>query len=71
VRQIERLVPTRDHGLAVPSKERPVIATGDPQPGNRNDCTAYATRDGSSTHRHIRGPVEHALADMKTWTILA
>ncbi len=27
------LVPTRDHRL--------VIATGEPQPGNRNDCTVY------------------------------
>jgi Helix-turn-helix of DDE superfamily endonuclease/Transposase DDE domain len=50
------LVPTRDHRLAAPSKNyrystnlqvaidadtRLVIATGDPQPGNRNDCTAY------------------------------
>lgn len=50
------LVPTRDHRLAAPSKNyrysanvqiaidagtRLVIATGDPQPGNRNDCTLY------------------------------
>jgi hypothetical protein len=50
------LVPARDHRLATPSKNyrystnvqiaidadtRLVIATGDPQPGNRNDCTAY------------------------------
>jgi hypothetical protein len=50
------LVPTRDHRLAAPSKNyrystnvqvaidadtRLVIATGDPQPGNRNDCTVY------------------------------
>ncbi len=50
------LVPTRDHRLATPSKNyrystnvqvaidpetRLVIATGDPQPGSRNDCTAY------------------------------
>lgn len=50
------LVPTRNHRLAAPSKNyrystnvqvaidadtRLVIATGDPQPGNRNDCTAY------------------------------
>ncbi|MBB2933546.1 hypothetical protein FHX82_000566 [Amycolatopsis bartoniae] len=52
------LVPTRDHRLAAPSKNyrystnvqiaidadtRLVIATGDPQPGNRNDCTVYRT----------------------------
>ncbi|QUQ65365.1 IS5/IS1182 family transposase [Kutzneria sp. CA-103260] len=52
------LVPTRDHRLAAPSKNyrysanvqvaidadtRLVIATSDPQPGNRNDCTAYRT----------------------------
>jgi hypothetical protein len=50
------LVPTRDHRLAAPSKNyrysanlqvaidadtRLVVATGDPQPGNRNDCTVY------------------------------
>ena len=50
------LVPTRDHRLAAPSKNyrysanvqiaidadtRLVIATGGPQPGNRNDCTVY------------------------------
>jgi hypothetical protein len=50
------LVPTRDHRLTTPSKNyrystnvqiaidaetRLVIATGDPQPGNRNDCTVY------------------------------
>jgi hypothetical protein len=50
------LVPTRDHRLAAPSKNyrystnvqiaidadtRLVIATGDPHPGNRNDCTVY------------------------------
>jgi hypothetical protein len=50
------LIPTRDHRLAAPSKNyrystnlqvaidadtRLVIATGDPQPGNRNDCTVY------------------------------
>jgi DDE superfamily endonuclease/Helix-turn-helix of DDE superfamily endonuclease len=50
------LVPTRDHRLAAPSKNyrysanvqvaidadtRLVIATGDPRPGNRNDCTVY------------------------------
>jgi hypothetical protein len=52
------LVPTRDHRLAAPSKNyrystnvqiaidaetRLVIATGDPQPGNRNDCTVCRT----------------------------
>ena len=52
------MVPTRDHRLAAPSKNyrysanvqvaidadtRLVIATGDPQPGNRNDCTVYRT----------------------------
>jgi hypothetical protein len=50
------LVPTRDHTLAAQSKNyrystnlqviinadtRLVVAVGDPQPGNRNDCTAY------------------------------
>lgn len=50
------LVPTRDHRLAARSKNyrystnvqvaidadtRLVIAIGDPQPGNRNDCTVY------------------------------
>ncbi len=50
------LIPTRDHRVAAPSKNyrystnlqvaidantRLVIATGDPQPGNRNDCTVY------------------------------
>jgi hypothetical protein len=50
------LVPTRDHRLATPSKNyrystnvqiaidaetRLVIATGDPRPGSRNDCTVY------------------------------
>jgi hypothetical protein len=50
------LVPTRDHRLAAPSKNywysanvqvaidadtRLVITTGDPRPGNRNDCTVY------------------------------
>ena len=52
------LIPTRDHRLAAPSKNyrysanlqvaidadtRLVIATGGPQPGNRNDCTVYRT----------------------------
>ena len=51
------LVPTRDHTVAAPSKNyrysanvqvlidadtRLVVAVGDPQPGNRNDCLAYA-----------------------------
>ncbi|GDY33985.1 hypothetical protein GTS_56180 [Gandjariella thermophila] len=55
------LVPTRDHRLAAPSKNyrystnlqvaidadtRLIVATGDPQPGNRNDCTVY--RDSAS-----------------------
>jgi len=52
------LIPTRDHRLAAPSKNyrystnlqvaidadtRVVTATGDPQPGNRTDCTVYRT----------------------------
>jgi hypothetical protein len=52
------LVPARDHRLAAPSKNyrysanvqvaidadtRLVIATGDPQPGNRNDTVVYRT----------------------------
>lgn len=52
------LVLTRDQRLAAPPKNyrfstnvqiaidadtRLVIATGDPQPGNRNDCTVYRT----------------------------
>jgi hypothetical protein len=51
------LVPTRDHAIAAPSKNyrysanvqviidadtRLVVTVGTPQPGNRNDCTAYA-----------------------------
>jgi hypothetical protein len=50
------LVPTRDHAVAVQSKNyrysanmqvmidaatRLVVAVGQPQPGSRNDCTAY------------------------------
>lgn len=50
------LVPARDHAVAAPAKNyrysanvqviidadtRLVVAVGDPQPGNRNDCTAY------------------------------
>jgi hypothetical protein len=50
------LIPTRDHRVAAPSKNyrystnvqvaidadtRLVIATSDPHPGNRNDCTVY------------------------------
>lgn len=61
------LVPTRDHRLAAPSKNyrystnvqiaidadtRLVIATGDPQPGNRNDCTVYRS-PGSKTNSMI------------------
>ncbi|BCB82791.1 hypothetical protein Psuf_001040 [Phytohabitans suffuscus] len=52
------LVPTRDHRLAAPSKNyrysanlqlaidantRPVVALGNPQPGNRNDTIVYRT----------------------------
>jgi hypothetical protein len=52
------VVPTRDHAVAAQSKNyrysanvqviidadtRLVVAVGDPQPGNRNDCTAYAS----------------------------
>jgi hypothetical protein len=52
------MVPTRDHRLAAPSKNyrysanlqvavdadaRLLIAIGDPQPGNLNDCTVYRT----------------------------
>jgi hypothetical protein len=51
-----RVVPTRDHRVAVPSKNyrhstnvqvafdvdtRLMIATSGPRPGNRNDCTVY------------------------------
>lgn len=57
------LVPTRDHTLAAQSKNyrystnmqvlidaatRLVVAVGQPQPGNRNDCTAYTA---SKIHR--------------------
>jgi hypothetical protein len=53
------LIPTRDHTTAAPSTNyrystnvqvaidantRLVIATGDPQPGNRNDTVVYRTR---------------------------
>jgi len=52
----DTLIPTRDHRVAAPSKNyrysvnlqvaidadtRLVVATGDPPPGNRNDCTVY------------------------------
>ena len=58
------LVPTRDHRLAAPSKNyrystnlqvaidadtRLVVATGQPQPGNRNDCTVYRESGISDT----------------------
>ncbi|SDJ04515.1 Helix-turn-helix of DDE superfamily endonuclease [Actinokineospora alba] len=64
------LVPTRDHRLAAPSKNyrystnlqvaidadtRLVIATGDPEPGNRNDCTVY--RDSGIEHTLAGRPV--------------
>lgn len=64
------LVPTRDHRLAAPSKNyrystnlqvaidadtRLVVATGDPQPGNRNDCTVY--RDSGIEHQLAGPPV--------------
>ncbi len=62
------LVPTRDRLVAAPSKNHryfrnspvtidagtcPVIATGDPQPGNRNDTHVY--RESGVVHRcHAR-----------------
>jgi hypothetical protein len=64
------LVPTRDHREAERSKNyrystnlqvaidadtRLVIATGDPQPGNRNDCTVY--RDSGISERLAGRPV--------------
>jgi hypothetical protein len=64
------LVPTRDHRLAAPSKNyrysinaqiaieadtRLVIATADPQPGNRNDCTVY--RDSGIKNQLADRPV--------------
>ncbi len=64
------LVPTRDHRVAAPSKNyrhstnlqvaidadsRLVIATGDPQPGNRNDCTVY--RDSGIEQKSAGRPV--------------
>jgi hypothetical protein len=67
------LVPTRDHAVAAPSKNyrysanlqvvidadtRLVIAVGDPQPGNRNDCIAYPA---SGVHRATTGA--HVIAD--------
>jgi hypothetical protein len=73
------LVPTRDHEVAERSKNyrystnvqvvidadtRLVIAVGDPQAGNRNDCTAYTASgaDKATTGAHViadgayRGP---------------
>ena len=73
------LVPTRDRVLSAPSKNyrysanvqviinadtRLVVAAGDPQPGNRNDCTAYAASgvDKTTAGAHViadgayRGP---------------
>jgi Transposase DDE domain/Helix-turn-helix of DDE superfamily endonuclease len=73
------LVPTRDHTIAAPSKNyrystnlqvvidadtRLVVAIGDPQGGNRNDCVAYAASgvDRAATGAHViadggyRGP---------------
>jgi hypothetical protein len=67
------LVPTRDHAVAAQSKNyrysanvqviidadtRLVIAVGDPQPGNRNDCIAY---QASGVHRSTTGA--HVVAD--------
>ena len=64
------LVPTRDHRLTAPSKNyrhstnlqvaidadtRLVVATGDPQPGNRNDCTVC--RDSGIDHQLAGRPV--------------
>ncbi|PPK65583.1 DDE superfamily endonuclease [Actinokineospora auranticolor] len=64
------LVPTRDHRIAERSKNyrystnprvaidadtRLVIATGDPQPGNRNDCTVY--RESGIADTLAGGPV--------------
>jgi hypothetical protein len=64
------LIPTRDHRLAAPSKNyrystnlqvaidadtRLVVTTGDPQPGNRNDCTVY--RDSGIDHQLAGRPV--------------
>lgn len=65
------LVPTRDHRLAARSKNyrystnlqvaidadtRLVIATGDPQPGNRNDCTGLPRL---RYRRRARRPARH------------
>jgi hypothetical protein len=59
---VAKAAPTRDHRLAAPSNNygsstnlqvaidadpRLVVATGDPQPGNRSDCTVY--RDSGVT----------------------
>ncbi len=64
------LVRTRDHRLATPSKNyrystnvqvaidaetRLVIATGDPRPGGRNDCTVY--RDSGIAEQLAGRPV--------------
>ena len=64
------LIPTRDHRIAGRSKNyrystnlqvaidadtRLVIATGDPQPGNRNDCTVY--RDSGIVEQLAGRPV--------------
>ena len=73
------LVPTRDRAITAPSKNyrhsanvqviidadtRLVVTAGDPQPGNRNDCTAYAASgvDTATSGAHViadgayRGP---------------
>jgi hypothetical protein len=73
------LVPTRDRSISARSKNyrysanvqviinagtRLVVTTGDPQPGNRNDCTAYAASgvDKATAGAHViadgayRGP---------------
>ena len=67
------LVPTRDREVAAPSKNyrhstnlqvvidadtRLVVAVGDPQAGNRNDCIAYGS---SGADRATRGA--HVMAD--------
>ena len=66
------LVPTRDRSLAAPSKNyrhstnlqvlvhadtRLVLAVGDPLPGNRNDCVAYADSgvDEHTGDAHVLG----------------
>jgi Transposase DDE domain/Helix-turn-helix of DDE superfamily endonuclease len=67
------LVPTRDHAIAAPSKNyrystnlqvvidadtRLVVAVGDPQGGNRNDCVAY---QASGVNKATAGT--HVIAD--------